>query len=120
MNKITIEEYQQLSQRTNAKLENSTLDNLHMCLGLQTESAEISDVFKKHIAYGKDVDWVNVKEELGDLMFYVVNMCNINGWDLRDLLQTNIDKLRLRFPEEFSQEKATNRNLELERKILEG
>lgn len=118
MKKITIEKYQELSARTNAKL-GDTMDNLHMCLGMQTEAAEISDVFKKFIAYKKPIDWVNVQEELGDLMFYIVNMCNINGWDLRDILQTNIDKLKLRFPEKFSEEKAINRNLEAERKVLE-
>lgn len=119
MNKITIEQYQELSKRTNAQLENKLMDNLHMCFGLQTEAAEIADVYKKHIAYGKEVDDVNIKEELGDLMFYVVSMCNINGWDLRDLLQTNIDKLKLRYPEKFDMEHALNRDLESERQILE-
>ncbi len=120
MKKITIEEYQELSKRTNAKLETPLMDNIHMIIGMQTETAEISDVFKKHIAYGKEIDWVNIKEELGDLMFYVVNMCNNNSWDLRDILTTNIEKLQARFPEKFSAEKALNRDLETERKILES
>lgn len=119
MSKISIEEYQELSKRTNAKLQSALLDNVHMILGMQTETAEISDVFKKSIAYGRDMDWVNVKEELGDLMFYVVNMCNINGWDLRDILETNIEKLKLRFPEKFEKDKALNRDLDKEREILE-
>lgn len=116
---MEIKEYQNLSKRTNAKLESKLMDNLHMSLGMQTEAAEISDVFKKHIAYGKDMDWVNVKEELGDLMFYVVNICNINGWDLRDIMKTNIEKLKSRFPDKFTTDKALNRDLETERKILE-
>lgn len=115
---MEIRDYQYKSKRTN-KIIGGMSDNLHMSLGLTTESAEIADVFKKHLAYGKEVDWVNIKEELGDLMFYVVNMCNINGWDLRDILDTNVAKLKARFPEGFEEEKALNRNLTTERTILE-
>ena len=117
--KLTIEEYQKLSKRTNIDL-GYDLNNLHMCLGMQTECAEISDVFKKYIAYKKEVDLINIKEELGDLMFYIANMCNINNWDLRDILETNIAKLKVRFPEKFTEENAINRNLEEERKQLEN
>jgi hypothetical protein len=48
--KITIEQSQEKSSRTNAKLNSSLEDNIHMSLGLITESAEIADVFKKKIA----------------------------------------------------------------------
>jgi len=90
-----------------------------MALGMQTEAAEISDVFKKKLAYNKDIDWVNVKEEIGDLMWYIMNLCTFNNFDLEEILQTNIDKLRVRFPEKFTEENALNRNLEQERKTLE-
>ena len=116
---MEIKEYQEKAKRTMANLESHTLDNLHMCLGMQTETAEMSDVFKKYIAYQKPVDWVNVKEEIGDLMWYVVNMCNINAWDLRDIMKTNIEKLEARYPEKFTVENAVKRDLETERKILE-
>jgi len=116
---MEINEYQLKAARTNAQLENHLMDNLHMVLGMQTESAEIADVFKKHIAYKKEIDWVNIKEELGDVMFYIANMCNINGWDLRDILETNIKKLEARYPEKFNEENALNRNLDKERGILE-
>ena len=90
-----------------------------MCLGLQTESAEISDVFKKKLAYNKDIDWVNVKEEIGDLMWYIANLCNLNEWDLENILETNINKLKIRFPEKFTNDLAINRDLLEERKTLE-
>lgn len=116
---MEIKDYQDKAYRTCASLETNIEDNIHMSLGLVTEAGEIADVFKKALAYKKDIDWINIKEELGDVMWYIVNMCNINGWDLRDILQTNIDKLAARYPERFTTEKALNRNLEVERKILE-
>lgn len=116
---MEIQEYQLKASRTNVKLDSLLTENLHMTLGMVTEASEIADVFKKHIAYKKEIDYVNVKEEIGDQMWYIANMCNINGWDLREILDTNIKKLESRYPEKFSEDKAINRNLEKERKILE-
>ena len=117
---MEIKEYQESSKRTNADLGSVLMNELHMILGMQTEVAEIADVYKKHIAYGRDLDLVNVKEEIGDLMFYVVNLCNTHNWDLRDIMKTNIDKLKARYPEKFTNELAINRNLGVERQILEN
>ena len=86
-----------------------TIDNIHMVLGMQTEVAELSDVFKKHLAYNKPIDWVNVEEEVADAMWYIVNFCRIN----------NIDKLRKRFPDKFTEEAAINRDTTAERAELE-
>ena len=116
---MEIKEYQEKAKRTLANTKDSLTDDLHMILGMQTESAEIADVYKKHIAYGKELDLVNVKEELGDQMWYIANLCNLHGWDLRDIMSTNIKKLEARFPDKFSQEKALNRDLKTEREILE-
>jgi len=116
---MEISQYQIETKRTLANLETNPLDILHMCLGLQTESAEISDVFKKKLAYNKDIDWINVKEEIGDLMWYISNFCNLNNWDLREILDTNIEKLKIRFPEKFEEKQAIYRNIEQERKTLE-
>lgn len=116
---MNIKTYQQKAARTCATLGTLTEDSLHMVLGMHTESAEIADVYKKALAYKKPVDFVNVKEELGDLMWYVANMCNIHGWALEDILDTNIAKLEARYPEKFTEDLAINRNLEAEREILE-
>jgi NTP pyrophosphatase (non-canonical NTP hydrolase) len=117
---MNINDYQNKAARTCAKIDGAILDDLHMVLGMQTEAAEIADVYKKHIAYKKELDLVNVKEEIGDLMWYIANLCNMNSWDLREILDTNISKLEARYPEKFTEEQAINRNLVAEREILEG
>ena len=117
---MDINTYQTEAARTCAKIDGAIMDDLHMVLGMQTEAAEIADVYKKTIAYRKPLDFVNIKEEIGDLMWYVANLCNMNGWDLREILDTNIAKLEARYPEKFTEEKAINRNLVAEREILEG
>jgi len=117
---MNIKEYCEKAELTRATLELTLDDNIHMLFGMLTELGEITDVFKKELAYGKEVDWVNVKEEVGDLMWYIAGFCNINDFDLEEILQTNIDKLRARYPEKFTTTHALNRDLEKERSILEG
>lgn len=41
------------------------------------------------------------------------------GFSMEKILQVNIDKLKVRFPDKFSNEKALNRDLEAERIVLE-
>lgn len=95
-------------------------DNMHMILGMVTEVGELADVFKKNMAYGKEIDWTNVYEELGDLMWYVINFCTANAIDLEAVLHINIRKLETRYPEKFSGEAAINRDVQKERATLEG
>ena len=116
---MKIKDYCTWTGQTCAKLDHIDDDNLHMVLGIITEAGELADVFKKYLAYKKEIDWVNTKEEIGDLMFYIGSFCRINNLDLEEILQINHDKLMSRYEDGFTEEKALNRNLEKERSILE-
>lgn len=116
---MTIEEFQKLASRTfNSK--DLDVDIMHVTLGMVTESAEIADAIKKHIAYGREIDVVNIKEELGDLLWYISMAMDIFGFEPSDVFKTNIEKLKIRYPDKYSDELAETRNLEAERKILES
>ena len=117
---LTFEEYQDLSVRTCNDLGDSIGNDTHMIFGMVTEVAELADAYKKHWAYGKDLDMVNVKEEIGDVLFYISNFCKFNNINLGEVMYTNVEKLKARYPEKFTNENATNRDLETERKILEN
>lgn len=116
-------DYQEQSQRTfayrNEPLSQNQTDLLHCAIGLSTESGELLDAFKKHIYYGKQLDAVNVGEEIADCMWYISNLCRLMDIDMEKILENNIDKLRVRYPEKFTNEHAINRNLYAERKELE-
>lgn len=47
------------------------VDLQHAALGMITESAEFADMLKKHLFYGKNLDEVNLREEIGDLLWTV-------------------------------------------------
>jgi NTP pyrophosphatase (non-canonical NTP hydrolase) len=112
-------QYSDYAIKTKSLTGNINLDNLHMVLGLLTEVGELADNFKKELAYGKEVDWVNVKEELGDLMWYFANFCEQNGLSWEEILDLNVAKLKTRYKDEWTREEALNRDLEKERGILE-
>jgi len=172
---MTIEKYFEECQRTCPNLGDYSTNILHMNMGVNTEIAEAIDPIKKHIVYGKELDEINIGEEIGDANWYLYNkfrfednnikdlllptkiiiepvfciteiayqlmdfigfynasnlstadhikrlyvICLKAGFDYFKLLENNINKLKVRFPDSFTQEKALNRNLEQERIELE-
>ncbi len=111
--------YQKEASRTLPNLSTQKDDINHMLLGMLTEIGELADIFKKNQAYGKEIDWVNASEEVADIMWYLVNFCNITGINLEHALNLNIEKLKARFPDKFDSQKALHRDLDKEREILE-
>lgn len=96
-----------------------TIRLLHAAIGMATESAELLDMLKKHIFYGKPLDKVNANEEIFDQMWYQAVAVNALGRDsFNEGMETNIAKLKARYGEKFSENSALNRNLENEEKIL--
>ena len=69
----------------------------HMVTGIGGEAGEIVDCIKKHVIYQKPLDIENIKEELGDLLFYMSNLMKSVGLSFEEVLQHNIDKLSVRY-----------------------
>lgn len=70
---------------------------LHMSVGVSGEAGELLDAIKKHVIYQKPLDVENVKEELGDLLFYMSNLMQSVGLSFEEVLQHNVDKLSVRY-----------------------
>lgn len=92
---------------------------LHAAIGLVTESGELIDAMKKQIYYGRELDTTNIKEEAGDIMWYLAILFDELGTDFETEQKRVIAKLQARFLEKFTEDKAFNRDLETERSILE-
>ena len=117
-------EYQYLAMRTNdrkatARIESTIIRNrfanedvggiLDACLGLSGEVGEFNDMIKKWIFHEKELDQVHLKKECGDILWYIAMLCDAFGWNLDDVMQTNIDKLKERYPDGFDVHRANNR-----------
>lgn len=121
---MTGKEYQNLAMRTNDRKGTARLRKkteyvnaikcdiggiLNASLGLSGEVGELNDMIKKWIFHEKPFDEEHAKKELGDVMRYVAMMCESFGWDLDEILQMNVDKLKARYPQGFDVELANNR-----------
>ena len=120
-------EYQELAMRTNDGnatkrlvdfislditrngIEEYTGEVLNACLGLSGEVGEFNDLIKKWIFHEKELSEEHLKKECGDIMWYIAMMCHAFKWDLDEIMQVNIDKLKARYPEGFDVVKANNR-----------
>lgn len=92
---------------------------LHAALGLSTEANEIIDHLKKVIFYGKQIDAVNLKEEAGDILWYLAILFDELDTSFEDEMERVIKKLKTRYPDKFTNDNALVRDLEAERKVLE-
>lgn len=119
---MTGNEYQYDAMRTNdgyatKRLELATQNGnfndvggvFNAALGLSGEVGELNDMLKKHIFHEKPIDKEHFKKEIGDICWYIAMMCTSCGFNLDDVMKTNIDKLKARYPDGFDINKANNR-----------
>lgn len=83
---------------------------VHSIMGLTTETGEFMDVLKRHLFYGDSIDFKNLKEEIGDEMWYIALAIDALETTLDEVMSGNIEKLRKRFPEKFTKHDALNRD----------
>jgi NTP pyrophosphatase (non-canonical NTP hydrolase) len=117
---MDLKQYEKEIRRTCPELGSTFVNELHMVIGVATEAGELLDVYKKNLAYRKPMDRVNIGEEIGDCLWYLINLCDMLKIDPETVMELNVAKLRERYPEKFTAEKAINRDLDAERKTLEG
>ena len=98
--------YQLESTRT-MKFDENVL--MHCCMGMAGETGEVVDLIKKSVFYNKPIDKEKVAEEIGDIMFYIVNLATSLNLSMSDILQGNVDKLKKRFPNGFTESDAIRR-----------
>lgn len=84
-------------------------DLWHGATGVSGEAGELLDAVKKHVIYKKELDVVNVIEELGDLEFYMEQIRQNLGLNREEILMHNINKLSSRYNNKYSDEAAQAR-----------
>lgn len=90
----------------------------HAVLGLMGEVGELASNLEKWIFYGGELDCPNLKEEVGDCLWYLALMCNALHIDMGEVMEANIRKLQTRYPDKFSdflsKEENRDRSKEME------
>lgn len=99
-------EYQKISERT---ADTHDGEILNYALGVAGEAGEVADLIKKGVFHGHGVDDLELKSELGDLLWYISQLARCYEISLNDIAASNISKLKQRYPEGFSSERSMNR-----------
>ncbi len=78
-------------------------------LGIIGEAGEIGDYLKKVLCHGHPMNAEKLKDEAGDLMWYLSTVLTTYGITLEEVVSHNIAKLEARYPDGFSEEASINR-----------
>jgi hypothetical protein len=92
---------------------------LHSAIGISTEGAELLEAMVSHLTDGTPIDEVNFREEIFDTMWYGLIAHDAMRSSIDKTLIAGFNKLRARYPDKFTSEDAINRDLDVERAILE-
>ena len=95
---MTLNEYQQHALETAIYPENRRI--IYPTLGLTGEAGEVADKVKKVIRDGheefSDEKRLEIVKEIGDVLWYCATLSRDLGYELDDVAQMNVDKLRSR------------------------
>lgn len=97
---MTLEEYQKATNETAVYPKENNLGLTYTTLGLASEAGEVAGKFKKVIRDmdGKMSDEVKKEmgKEVGDVLWYVSQVCTELGLSLEKIAAENLEKLRSR------------------------
>lgn len=102
--------YQKLAMRTlNPALSQKDV-LINSVMGLCGESGEAIDIVKKWLAQGHPLDKAHLEKELGDIAWYLAEAATALDIPLEQIFEGNIQKLRARYPEGFTEERSIERD----------
>lgn len=87
-------------------------------MGIAGESGEAVDHIKKALFTGGRIDTTKLMLELGDILFYIANLATECGLSLDHIAQANVQKLRKRYPDGYSDAAAVNKDNSAEEKAV--
>jgi len=103
---VKINEYQEMAMTTlNPELSKRDV-LINAVMGLCGESGEAIDIVKKWMAQGHELDREHLAKELGDIAWYLAEAATALDLPLEDILQANLDKLKMRYPQGFETERS--------------
>lgn len=92
----------------------------HGICGIFTETGECCEEMTRFIDDGGVLNVENLKEEMGDLLWYINLVLATLGTNIVDVAEKNIAKLKARYPGHFDDKLAIERNIPAEQQALTG
>lgn len=101
-------QYQMLAARTMRNDLSAKEQQKHALFGMAAELGELHGIYQKTYQ-GHEFDTEHVKKEIGDMLWFIAEYCTAWRWNLEDIMQLNIDKLRARYPDGFDADHSLHR-----------
>jgi NTP pyrophosphatase (non-canonical NTP hydrolase) len=98
----------------------SNEDPMKIVISIIKQTCKLLDMLKKKLFYNKPINDELFKQITTLVMILTQSYMNYYSIDIKGSFDINISKLKSRYGSKFSSDKAINRDLETERKILEG
>jgi NTP pyrophosphatase (non-canonical NTP hydrolase) len=113
---VNMTDYQALAARTINPEQPDKERLINFVFGLAGETGETIDLLKKIIFHGHDMEINRDKLalELGDCLWYITGIATAAGINLDDIAKRNIEKLKARYPDGFSEERSIKRAVDTE------
>lgn len=104
---MNADDYQLAAARTlidapDAEYTGSEIMLVWNAIGLAGEAGEVADDVKKAVFHRAGVDRDVLKKELGDVLWYVAALCTKLDVSMSEVMERNIAKLKLRYPDGYS------------------
>lgn len=80
-------------------------------LGISGEAGDVASCIKKTFMHDND-QRAGIRENLGDVMWYIAMICNHFDWNMEEILKENMEKLDKRYPNGFSYEAAKRKPID--------
>jgi len=93
---MDLKNYQKAVQVTAASYKPEEKEIMTWGLGIVGEAGDVAGCIKKTYSHNDD-QTSGTRENLGDTMWYIAMICNFYGWDLSEVLEENIKKLKKRY-----------------------
>lgn len=97
----TLDDYQREVARTSKHPDAGADLVIKDALGLAGETGEVVELIKKARFHGLPLDTDKLRSEIGDVLWYLTDLCAQAGITLADAAQANVAKLRARYPNGF-------------------
>lgn len=109
---MKISEYEKLAMSVIDK----DLSNIDMLIngvmGINDESDEAIEIIKKHIGHNHKLDKESLTKQLSQIAWYLAETATALGYSLEDIFKMNIDELKDKYPDCFSDEKLIGKKEE--------
>src|SRR3982751_2910982 len=101
---MTLDDYQRAAARTVNPTLSDTERLVDAAAGLAEEAGEVLGLVRKYVYMRHELDRERVTRELGDALWCVATIATALGVSLDAVAAANVEKLRRRYPDGYSDE----------------